>query len=120
MASSLQINTQLTDTGYTVTASLAAGSILPPDIFTYVNTGTTTLGDYFGVVAILDLPRLQVWTGAAIPVFGNGYVRYSQAVIHVPITVDVNSVITLLITSVQNLSTAFKAAQTTSRIVQIT
>lgn len=120
MTSSLRIDTQLTDTGYSITAYIAPGGILPPDVFTYANTGTSTLGEYFGVVSILDMPRLQVWTGVAIPIFGNGFVRYSQANIQVPSTEDVNVVITRLISSIQNLSTAFKAVQTTTRIVQIT
>lgn len=119
MSSSLQINTQVTDEGYVITANVLPGGTLPTDIFAYVNTGSTTLGEFFGVVSASDIHRLQTWTGVAIPVFGNAYVKTSQANIVVSLQDDVNAVIATLISSVRNLSVAYQAIQSTTQIVQI-
>jgi hypothetical protein len=119
MSSSLNITKALSTTGWTITATLTSSEI-PTAIFVYENTGTTTLGTYQGVVASLDLPRIQVWTGAALAVFGNKYVRYTTATIHVTSDADPDDVITGLKDSVQFFSTTFKAIQNSSQVLTIT
>jgi hypothetical protein len=70
-----------------IAATVNDGAVtLPPAIFTYVNSGTTTLGDYFGVCNANELGRFQEFTGTAIPVFGNAFVRARQAKISLPLT----------------------------------
>jgi hypothetical protein len=120
MSSQLQITKQLTDSGWVVTGNIVAGGTLPVDIFAYENTGTTQLGTYYGVCSVEDIGRMQIFSGVAIPVFGNRFVRYGQVKIEVSPGADVNAVISTLTASVQALSTAFQSQQTNTQIVSIT
>jgi hypothetical protein len=120
MSNPLTVTKTLSDTGWTITASLDVNSTIPKDIFAYLNTGTTTLGTFQGVINVGDLNRLVVWTGSIVPIFANKYVRYSVAIIAVPQTSDVDAVIATLKTSVQLFSTAFQATQSSTQIFTIT
>ncbi len=119
MSSSLQITTELINEGYVITAVILPNGTLPLDIFVYNNTGTTELGDFYGVAQLSDLHRLQVWAGVPIQVFGNAYVRHSQAKINVSITEDIDLVKSRLIARVKELSLAYQAAQTSTTITLI-
>lgn len=80
MASSLVITKELNDNGlWLVRASINAGGTLPREIFIYENSGTTILTNYIGVCSVEELTRLQVFTGTALPQFGNKYVRTAEA-----------------------------------------
>lgn len=59
-----------------------ADGILPLDVFTHENTGTSTLGKYVGVCSLEELQRFQAWAGQPIRKFGNRYVRYRIAEFH--------------------------------------
>lgn len=76
---SLQVTQGFDGNNWVATISLTPGSDLPAEIFLYENTGTTVLGDYATVCNFSELERFQVWTGTAIPLFGNKYVRSAQA-----------------------------------------
>ena len=118
--SQLQITTALDGDQYTITATILPGGFLPSNIFLYQNTGTTTLGAYYGVADVDELTRFQVWTGAAIPMFGNAFVRSSQAKIIVDVQTNSASIIQNITNSVQSLSSAMKLAASSTQVVTIT
>lgn len=120
MSTSLTVTKTLSDTGWTVTASLNIGAAIPRDIFVYHNTGTTQLGTYYGVLNVLDLNRISIWTGSALPLFGNNFVRYNSATILVGQTSDVDDVIAKLDASVQTFSTKFQAISPSTQVFNIT
>lgn len=117
--SQLQIVTQLTGDQYVITASVLPGGYLPQNIFLYQNTGTTTLGLYYGVCNTDELTRFQVWSGSAIPLFGNAFVRYNQAKIIVNVQQQATGIISNIQTGVQQLSTAMQLAANSSQIITI-
>lgn len=111
--------TQLEGDQVTITATIVAGGYLPQNIFLYQNTGTTTLGDYWGVANTDELTRFQVWTGAAIPKFGNAFCRSNQAKITLSVTDNAASVIENITLGVTNLSAAMKTAASTTQVITI-
>lgn len=119
MSSQLQITTQLNNDIWVVTATVVPGGTLPTIIFVYENTGTTDLGKYIGVCNISELTRLQVWSGTALPVFGNKAVRFGQAQIKVNIQEDLDSVIQNLINTATLLSKEIQAQGNTTKTVTI-
>jgi hypothetical protein len=120
MTSQLTVTKQLTTDHWYVTATIASGQTLPQEIFLYTNTGNLTLGEYSGVVTFEDFSRIQIYDGITIfPVFGNKYLRYSQAKINVYFDKNVDTVITNLIASIQTLSTAYQANSSSTTIYNI-
>lgn len=120
MSSSLNVTKTLTTDGWVITGTITPGGTLPVEIFSYENTGTTTLGAYAGVITPLDLARLQIWVGSIIPIFANKYVRYGIATINITDGSNPDSVITAFKASVQRLSTAYQAIATSSSVYSIT
>lgn len=117
MSSQLQITTSLGPDGlWVITAQINSGGTLPKDIFMYENTGTMTLGLYQGVANLGEYQRLQTFTGSVIPIFGNKYVKYTQAKIEACPPANVQSVVTNIQTNVTNLSTAFQSQTSTTNI----
>jgi hypothetical protein len=117
--SQLQIVTQLEGDQYTITASILPGGFLPQNIFLYENTGTTVLGAYYGVCDTLELTRFQVFSGTAIPKFGNAFVRWNQAVLTVPVQTQAAGIIANITNSVQALSSAMKLAASSTTVTTI-
>lgn len=126
--SQLQIITSISGDNLIVTATVVPGGYLPANIFIYSNTGTTTLGDYQAVCTTDELTRLQVWTGVALPVFGNKFVRYNQAKIIVVPDISgqlqtpaqiAQGIASNLITSAQALSTALQTSSSTTQTTTI-
>lgn len=74
----LQIHVRPHPDGYEVQATLVEREFLPERIFSYLNTGMATLGEYTGVVSALDVDRRSPWLGVAIPSFGNKYVVHDS------------------------------------------
>lgn len=120
MASTLTVNKQLVSDRWVVTANLSPGGTLPLEIFVFTNTGTTQLGTYEGVIAATELSRIQIFTGTAIPVFANKFVRYGTATLYVGLDRDPDSVITVLKNSVQYLSTTYQSIQNSTQVFTIT
>lgn len=120
MASTLSVTKTLSNTGWTVTASLNVSASIPRDIFVYNNTGTTQLGTYYGVLNVMDLNRISVWAGLAVPTFGNNFVRYNTATLLVDQAFNVDDVISKLQASVQVFSTAFQAVSPSTQVFTIT
>jgi hypothetical protein len=81
MPDTLRITKSFQDNRWVVSAQVVPdqSNLLPASIFIYENNGTETLGAYQGVCSFSELQRLQEWTGQRIPVFGNRFVRFSQA-----------------------------------------
>lgn len=115
MPSTLTITKELLTDHWLVTAQLAAGSSLPPEIFLYINPGTAALGTFFGTCSVDDITRLKTYTGVTVPLFGNKYLKYNQAKIIVALESDVSAVITTLVKNVTNLSIAYKSKVTTTQ-----
>lgn len=117
--SSLQITQQIEEDKIVVTAIVLPGSFLPPDIFIYKNTGTSELGDYQGICNKDELTRFQTWIGSPIPIFGNSFIKYSQAKIVLDIQADVDKTISNIIKTATDLSTALKTSSSSTQIVNI-
>jgi hypothetical protein len=117
--SQLQITTQLEADKVTITALILDGSFLPQNIFLYKNTGTTSLGDYYGVANTEELTRFQIFSGTAIPKFGNAFVRSNQAKITLNVNEDSASVIAAITQGVTNLSAALKLAASNTQVITI-
>lgn len=120
MSSTLNVTKQLTNQGWVITASISDGGTLPKEIFVYENNGSNQLGDYQGVIAAIDIPRIQIWAGVAIPAFGNKYVRHDVGTFIVKGDADPDTVITSLQGSVQSLNKQFQALQTSTQAYTIT
>lgn len=103
---------------WTITAQISNSS-LPAAIFMYENTGTNTLGPYAGVVNFEDIARFQQWAGAAIPTYGNKYVRHNTATINVMQGADPDLVISRLTDSVKILNSTFTAKNTSTQVITI-
>ena len=118
--SQLQITTTLDGDQQTITATVLPGGYLPENIFLYQNTGTTNLGDYYGVANTDELKRFQIFNDVAIPKFGNAFVRSSQAKITLNAGDNAASVISNITLGAQNLSNALKLAASTTTVITIT
>jgi hypothetical protein len=119
MSSQLQIVTQLDGDVFSITASILPGGFLPENIFLYKNTGTTTLGPYYGVCDTSELTRFQVFTGTAIPEFGNAFVRFNQAKIILNVQQASAPIIQNLTNRVTALSAALKLAASSTQTIII-
>lgn len=117
--SSLTFTTSLVDDHYTIQVHVTEGSILPPGIFVYTNTGTTTLGEYYGICSLNELTRLKPFTGDKIPVFGNKFVRLEQATLILPLDSDVASVIATISNSVALLNKAYSSLGSVTKVVPL-
>lgn len=117
--SQLQITTQLEGDKITITAVILAGGYLPQNIFLYQNTGTNALGGYWGVANVEEMTRFQVFSGTAIPKFGNAFVRSNQAKITLSVTDDPQTVIAAITQGVTNLSAEMKTAATQTQVITI-
>jgi hypothetical protein len=117
--SQLQVTTQLEGDKITVTALILPNGFLPQNIFLYKNTGTNALGDYYGVANVEEMTRFQIFTGTAIPKFGNAFVRFNQAKITLSVNDDSASVIAAITQGVTNLSAAMKLAASTTKVITI-
>lgn len=119
MSSSLSITTNLTtDNKIEILASVVEGGTLPQDIFIYKNTGSG-LGYYVGICDIDEYRRLQTYTGTAIPVFGNQFIKSTQAKILLEITDNPDVVIKHLTNTATFLSFALLNSASTTQIINI-
>ena len=120
MANILTVTKTLNTNGWTVTASLNSDATLPREIFAYLNTGTTSLGDFQGTIVPDDLQKMLIWTGQIIAPFGNKYVRHDVATIQLQATDDIDLIVNTLVNSVQVFSTSFQQVTPNTTIYTIT
>lgn len=102
----LNYTKDFSDGKWVITAEVLQGpetGVIPSACFLYVNTGTSTLGDYYSVCGLAELQRFQVWAGTAIPKFGNNYVRHTRAVFAVQSNADPDKVIADMVVSLKVL-----------------
>ena len=119
MSSQLQINKLLQDNSWVITAEVLPGGVLPQNIFVYENSGTTELGNFYGTASVEDLTRMQIWSGVAIPIFGNKFVLSDNVKIIVDPASDPDTVISMLVTTVSLLSKNLQIAASSTQIVNI-
>lgn len=119
MADSITLTTELQGDNWSITGSVTPGGVLPPDIFVYKNTGTTTLGSYVGVCKLSELQRIQIWNGEAIPKFGNKFVRSNQAKITLPVSEDPSKVTFNIINTAKALKLEMLAASSSTTVYTI-
>lgn len=117
--SELKVEKTLGENGWTLTAEVLDGGVLPQDIFIFENTGTNQLGEFQGVCNFEELMRFQAWTGAPIVKFGNRFVRYRQAKIQVPVGTDTDAIVSVWLSSVKNLDKELKSKASSSEIFVI-
>ena len=106
-----------------ITARVVAGSSLPTDIFIYENVFTppqvTSLGEFLGVCNVNELTRLRSFTGEYTPIFGNKFLKYSEAKIEVSSGEDIETTILGLANDVKKLSYEYAANISSSRIINV-
>lgn len=118
--SNLEITTTINKDSQTITARVLPGSFLPSAIFIYEYLGEGVLGPYFGVTDRDELIRLPVWSESmTLPLFGNKYVRHSQAKITVDMQTDVDRVISIIVNTTKDLNVALKTDPVVTKIVNI-
>jgi hypothetical protein len=119
MASSLSVTTQITNDGkIELTAEITDGT-LPKDVFIYENTGDVYLGGYIGVCSLDEYQRLQTFTGIAIPMFGNKYVKSYQAKILLDLDSDITDVIRNITNTLTFLSFSMSNQSSSTQIINI-
>lgn len=119
MASNLIVITDFVNDHWEIVATIESGGSLPQEIFIYENSGTTSLGNFFGTCSLAELQRLKIFTGTAIPKFANKYVRYGEAKIIVNSESDIPGVIAALVENVRDLSTAYNDYTPTTQTFEI-
>ncbi len=119
MADVITVTTELNDDSWEITASVSSPDVLPAEIFTYNNTGTTTLGTYVGVCSKGELERFQVWQGSALPVFGNRFVRHDEAKISVDISRDPQIIVDNLLDTARTLKAQLSSVVSTTNLYSI-
>jgi hypothetical protein len=119
MSNSLNVTKTLDKDNWEIVCELTTESSLPKEIFIYTNTGTDDLGEFFGTCSVEELGRLQIFSGVAIPKFGNKFVRYPQVKIQVKVGEDVNAVIDRIAINIRKLALEYASYQTVSYIVPI-
>lgn len=115
MTTTITSTVQLNGDHWLVTLDVTAGGTLPQDIFIYENTGTSVLGNYYGTCSLSELTRYQTFTGTPIPLFGNRFVKYTQAKIVVDLGRDPNQVVATCIANITALSKAYTSQGTTTQ-----
>lgn len=114
MASTLLVTKELKNDHWLITMEIQPGGTLPPEIFVYTNTGTSALGEFYGVCSVDELTRLQKFVGVEIPMFGNKYVKYGSAKIKIDLATEVQPVIDATIANIRSLSIAYQAQITST------
>jgi hypothetical protein len=116
--STLNITTTLVENEFVVEAIIASTGDIPTDIFMYENTGEG-LGDYQGVCTIDEYKRMQTFNEDPIPKFGNKFIKYTRAIIHLPLTYDVSALRTKITNDVKAFKTAFITAESNTQVIPI-
>lgn len=101
MSASITINTIVQGTTRSITCTVNAGSDIPLDIFLYENDNGVP-GDFFAVCALSDYQRFQTYTGTAIPVFGNKYLKQTFGQKELDVSVDYSTVAPSFVSSCQS------------------
>lgn len=121
MADNVVITKTYRDDHWIVSAELIVNplNVLPQDVFIYENRGTSSLGPYQGVCSFEELQRLRVWTGEAVSVFGNRFVRYSKAESVLLPGADPDKTVSVIRTTLASLKQELLSQSETSQIYTV-
>ena len=117
----LTITTDISASYQTLTAIISDpldDNDIPKSIFMYENTGSG-LGSYQGVCTLKEYQRMQEYTGTNIPLFGNKFIRYNQAVLNLPLDRSITEAKDLLIFNVKSFKDQFLASKSITTIVTL-
>ena len=107
----LQVTSSIVGDRYKIQATMSVPGDLPSAIFVYTNTGTTELGVFQGVCTLSEFTSLQTFAGTVIPVFGNNFLKHTEAIIYVDLTENIEKVITTLKENVARFGVLFRGSQ---------
>lgn len=116
--SSLTVNINIVAGEYVLEAFVTSTGDIPDDIFLYENTGSG-VGSYISVCLIQDYQRVQTYTGVDIPAFGNKYIKYNRAVVHIPLDRDPRLIKTKIIDDVKAFKAAYLAAKSSTQTISL-
>lgn len=114
--SSMTINTVIDGDEYILTVGITPTDGIPTNIFSYENSGEG-LGTYQAVCTLDEYKRFQTYSGTPIPVFGNKFIKWSQAVIRVPLSRPLQPVIDKVAGDLRVFIASFNAAQDTNQTI---
>ena len=117
--SNLTVEISIVNGNYQITAHVTSTGDMPADIFMYENVGSTILGQYQGVCTLEEYKSLQTFSGAAIPSFGNRFVKTSSLIMSFPLSTDAVSIKTKIIKDVKAFKAAYDAAATSVEVVHL-
>ncbi len=115
MTNKLKVSKKLTNQGWSVTAKLEAGGTIPADLFVYLNSGTTALGEFEVVVSVLDMPKIPVWNNTVV----TPRIKYVRTNVMNKIITDGSDVdlfISRLVSSVKKFTQEYSSVKETSEI----
>jgi len=118
MAASVSISKTINNGAWLVVATVQPGADIPFDIFGYENK-EGGLGEYVGVCTLDDYKRLQTFSGSLIPVFGNKYLKYTEARHVVPLDTSVQVTIDKMTADLKAFRLAFLAEASSTQIVPL-
>lgn len=118
MATTLTITTSLVVDHWEISGSITS-DLLPAEVFKYTNTGMDSLGTYVGIASLDEISRMQVFTGTAIPIFANKFVRYASLNVSVPINTPTTPIVSIIQDSIAMLSAEYKTKLSTTQVIQI-
>lgn len=107
----LQVTSSIIGDRYRILATMSVPGDLPSAIFVYTNTGTTELGEFQGICTMKEYTSLQTFTGAVIPIFGNNFLKHTEAIIYVDLSENIDVVIKTLRENVARFGVLFRGSQ---------
>lgn len=118
MTASVSITKTVVNGVWLVVATVQPGADIPSDIFGYENNNGV-LGDYVGVCTLEDYKRLQTFTGTPISVFGNKFIKYTEARHTVPLDSNLQATIDKMTLDLKAFRLAFLAGSSSTQIVPL-
>lgn len=106
MTASITINTSVNGNTRIISCVVNSGADIPSDIFLYENDNGVP-GCFFAVCALSDYQRFQTYTGTAIPVFGNKYLKQTFGQKELDVNVDFSTVAPWFVTTCQDFRNAY-------------
>lgn len=119
MADELSVTIAFVLDHYEVVASLTETEALPEAIFLYENNGTVELGAYYGVASIDELTSRAVWSGVAIPTFGNKFVRHVEGLVIAPTLEEAEKSKQWIISRVKQLKNQVLAQESNTQVIVV-
>lgn len=117
--STVTVNITIESGKFRINATIQSTGDIPTDLFLYQNTGTG-LGEYFAVCTFADYSKTQKYqVGIDVPIFGNKFLRHTEANIYLDLTVDVVAIKNKIIADIKTFRTEFLAANTGVEVITL-